>query len=206
MQRIPIFPLNLVVFPGSSYPLHIFEERYKKMLYNCLERKKGFGIVINTTNNIAKVGTYVEITSVLHKYEDGKSDIIVKGIQRFIIITTDVHKDGYIVADTHPYYDTFFEVDQLIIKETYDKFVEVIKKIKINLDNSFWRNLKSAPIKSFKFAEKSGLSLEQQQELLVLQDETKRLSFIKTHLENIMKYYSDSINAKDILMRDGYIN
>jgi len=206
MQKIPIFPLNLVVFPGSSYPLHIFEERYKKMINRCIEEKKIFGIVLSTSNNIAKVGTLTEIESVLNRYEDGKLNIIVKGIQRFIVVNTDVHQDGYLVAEIHPYYDIIFEVDDKIIKETYDKFVDVFTNIKLKLDDVYWKNLNSAPIKSFKLAEKSGLSLEQQQELLVLQDETKRLSFIKAHLDKMMDYFTDSTRIRNILMRDGYLN
>lgn len=206
MQRIPLFPLNLVVFPGSGYPLHIFEERYKKMINRCIDEKKYFGIVFNLTNNMAKVGTLSEITSVTKFYDDGRLNIIVKGIQRFIIINTETHEDGYLIADIHPYYDTMFEVDNRIVKETYYKFVEVFTKINLKLDDTYWKNLISTPIKSFKFAEKSGLSLEQQQELLTLQDEAKRLSFIKSHLERMMEYFDDSSKIKNILMQDGYLN
>lgn len=206
MQKIPIFPLNLVVFPGSSYPLHIFEERYKRMINRCIEEKKYFGIIVNTSINIAKVGTLTEIESVINRYEDGKLNIIVKGIQRFILVNTDVHQDGYLVAEIHPYYDTIFEVDDKIIKETYNKFIDVFTNIKLKLDDAYWKNLNSAPIKSFKLAEKSGLSLEQQQELLVLQDESKRLRLIKAHLDKMMDYFTDSTKTRNILMRDGYLN
>jgi Lon protease-like protein len=206
MQKIFLFPLSLVIYPGSSYPLHIFEERYKKMIAFCLETKSGFGIITKIGDDISKVGTYVNIIQILKKYPDGKLDIVVKGIRRFIIISTTLHPNGYLVADTHPYYDTIFEVDKKIIDKIFNKFVDILQKINLKLDPSFWQNLNNAPIKSFKIAEKTGLTLEQQEELLILQDETKRLNFLIEHLNKLEKYISENKVLKEIVMRDGYLN
>ena len=67
--KIPIFPLNLVVFPGSKYPLHIFEERYKRLLNKCLNSNTGFGIVSLIDKIISDVGVYVIISEVIKTYD-----------------------------------------------------------------------------------------------------------------------------------------
>ena len=65
MNSVPIFPLNLVVFPGSKYPLHIFEERYKILINRCLEDNSGFGIVALIDKKISDVGVFVKVNQVI---------------------------------------------------------------------------------------------------------------------------------------------
>jgi Lon protease-like protein len=206
VKKIILFPLNIVIYPGSSYSLHIFEERYKKMVNLCLDEKQGFGIIAKFGDEISKVGTYVEITEVSRKYPDGKFDIIIKGTRRFIVVNSSMHTDGYLVGNTHPYYDTIFETDKNIIEATLNKFINILQKINLKLDPAFWQNLSGTPIKSFKIAEKTGLTLEQQQELLILQDETLRLNFLIGHLEKLEKYLSESKVVREIVDGDGYLN
>jgi len=70
-NSIPIFPLNIVVFPYSKIPLHIFEEKYKIMIGKCLEEKTGFGIISIIKKELSKIGSHIEITNVLNRYENG---------------------------------------------------------------------------------------------------------------------------------------
>ena len=160
----------------------------------------------NSRDEMSKIGTYVEITEVTRKYPDGKFDIIIKGIRRFVVVSSKLHEDGYLVGNTHPYYDTIFEVDKDIIEMTLNKFINILQKINLKLDPAFWQNLSGAPIKSFKIAEKTGLTIEQQQELLILQDETRRLNFLIGHLEKLEKYISESKVVREIVDGDGYLN
>jgi Lon protease-like protein len=92
-KTIPIFPLNLVVFPYSSIPLHIFEEKYKKMIDRCLDEKTGFGVVSLILKETSKIGSYVEIATVVNRNEKGEMDIIVKGTGRFKILETAKHTE-----------------------------------------------------------------------------------------------------------------
>lgn len=176
------------------------------MINLCLETNKGFGIIVKVGEENAKVGSYVEISQVIKKYADGKMDIIVKGIRRFVIVSVSLHDDGYLIANTHPYYDINFEISKKLVEEIYNKFVALINKSELKLDQSFWTSLSHAPIKSFKIAEKTGLTLEQQQELLLIQDESLRLNVLKEHLEKLEKRISESKTIKEIIMRDGFLN
>ena len=82
---IPLFPLGLVLFPGMPLPLHIFEERYKLMINECLDQNKEFGVVLFNGQQIQDIGCSAIIIKVLKEYSDGKLDIICVGKRRFFI-------------------------------------------------------------------------------------------------------------------------
>ena len=76
---LSLFPLDLVLFPGTPLPLHIFEPRYKEMISECLEQKKRFGIVKAGEDGVADIGCTAEIVAVTKKHPDGKIDIVTEG-------------------------------------------------------------------------------------------------------------------------------
>lgn len=83
--RIPLFPLGVVLLPGMAMPLHIFEERYKQMIGECLDADKPFGLVLFDGQTIRSVGCMARITDVLKRYDDGRMDIMTRGGERFVI-------------------------------------------------------------------------------------------------------------------------
>lgn len=206
MTRIPIFPLNLVVFPDSKYPLHIFEERYKILLQKCLTKNSGFGIVTSIDKRISDVGVYVKVSSVLKTYLNGELDIVVQGIERFLINSTSLHRDGYYIAEVEKYFDVDSIVDLDLIDELQTEFEEVVELADYQLEDAFWGNLKSAKLKSYKIAEKSGLTNEQQQELLILKTENERLNYLINYFVNIKDKVDRASVVKKMIMNDGYLN
>jgi Lon protease-like protein len=82
---IPIFPLGLVLLPGISLPLHIFEERYKLMITTCLEKQETFGVIYFNGEQYADTGCTAEITKIIKRYDDGRMDILTRGQDRFRI-------------------------------------------------------------------------------------------------------------------------
>ena len=83
---LPIFPLQLVLLPGASLPLHIFEERYKEMIGHVTTNSSEFGIVQAGDRGILNVGCTAVVEKVAERYEDGRLDIICRGQRRFEII------------------------------------------------------------------------------------------------------------------------
>ena len=83
--QIPLFPLGVVLMPGQSLPLHIFEERYKLMINQCLDENKEFGVVFYDGGQLYSVGCTAGIEKVLKSYDDGRMDISTRGKKRFII-------------------------------------------------------------------------------------------------------------------------
>ena len=82
---IPLFPLGVVLLPAMILPLHIFEERYKLMIGECVEEKREFGIVYSDRKEIRKKGCTAQIVQVLKRYDDGRMDILTRGVSRFLI-------------------------------------------------------------------------------------------------------------------------
>src|SRR3989338_7260531 len=77
--RLPLFPLQAVLLPGELLPLHIFEERYKLMIGECLEEERPFGVVLVEAHGIRKVGCTARITRLLEKFPDGRMNILTLG-------------------------------------------------------------------------------------------------------------------------------
>jgi ATP-dependent Lon protease len=203
---IPLFPLPLVIFPGSKYPIHIFEERYKKMIGKCINQNLCFGIITSSNKGFNKVGCYVKIIESAKKDAKGEFNIIVVGLERFQLIKTQMNPDGYLEAEVEKYSDFVSESYFLLEEQLKLKFQELMEKIDFKLDEKFWMNLDSAELKSFKLAEKTGLSLEEQQKLISLQTEKARLRFLINHLDKVEKYFSGKPSISRITMNDGYLN
>jgi Lon protease-like protein len=84
-MKIPLFTLDLVLFPGVPLPLHIFEPRYRQMTAECIAADTPFGIVRARPEGLAVIGCTAQIVRVLHRYPDGRSDILTQGVDRFEI-------------------------------------------------------------------------------------------------------------------------
>jgi len=89
---LPIFPLQLVVFPRVQFPLHIFEERYKEMVGEAIANHSEFGIVLAKDAGIVSAGCTVAVEKVLTRYPDGRMDIVTRGARRFEILAIDQEK------------------------------------------------------------------------------------------------------------------
>jgi Lon protease-like protein len=84
-ERIPLFPLNVVLLPGAILPLHIFEPRYRQMVRHCIDEKCEFGVLLALPKGIVRVGCTAEVTEVVKRYNDGRMDIITVGRTPFRI-------------------------------------------------------------------------------------------------------------------------
>jgi Lon protease-like protein len=83
IERFPLFPLGLVLLPGELVPLHIFEDRYKQMIGECLDEEREFGIVWLAEDELKEVGCAARITRVLERFDDGRLNILVEGTTPF---------------------------------------------------------------------------------------------------------------------------
>jgi Lon protease-like protein len=89
--RIPLFPLNVVLFPGIPLPLHIFEPRYKLMIGKAVEQDAPFGVVRAQDDGIFRVGCTASVVRIVKTYEDGRMDIVTMGQKPFRI--QEVHQE-----------------------------------------------------------------------------------------------------------------
>ncbi len=87
IRGFPLFPLGIVALPTESVPLHIFEDRYRKMIEHCLEsEQEEFGILWLSDEELKRVGCACSIEQVLDRMEDGRLNIVVRGTRPFELI------------------------------------------------------------------------------------------------------------------------
>ncbi len=98
--RIPLFPLELVLFPKMPLSLHIFEPRYKLMIRRCVDDQHEFGVVLAKPDRIAEVGCTAVVVKVAREYPDGKMDILSEGRARYHVLE---------VFEEKPYYEAEVE-------------------------------------------------------------------------------------------------
>ena len=97
-RLIPLFPLQVVVFPRTRLPLHIFEERYKEMIGDAIRDHSEFGVVLAKQQGIVGAGCTVMVEKVLETYPDGRMDILTRGLRRFEIVELSGEK-AYLQAE-----------------------------------------------------------------------------------------------------------
>jgi Lon protease-like protein len=85
-KRIPLFPLEVVLFPGMPLSLHIFEPRYKQMIAYCRQQHASFGVALAKGEGVAPTGCTAEIVEVSKEYPDGKLDLLIMGRVPFNIL------------------------------------------------------------------------------------------------------------------------
>ncbi|MBM4173071.1 MAG: hypothetical protein FJ212_01785 [Ignavibacteria bacterium] len=207
MSTLPIFPLELVVFPDTTYPLHIFEERYKAMIGLCLAEQSQFGIHLKSTGTLHPIGTVVDIT-LLRRYEDGRMDILVKGKYRHKISRLNTNTTPYYLADSMVYEDREDEevnVSALMeCLELYNRVVRAIPDLQARR-YSLEDILEMTLMPSFIFATKSGLNVKQKQELLEMKSESKRIAMLTEILSVVVPKLEEHTLRERIVMSDGYL-
>lgn len=198
---IPIFPLEIVVFPGENLNLHIFEPRYKQLINDCYTINKPFGIPSVLQNGIAEMGTLVSITEISKVYDDGKMDIKTKGIQVFSILEIikelpDKLYHGAIV--NYPYN----QINQLTNK--VEKLIEQINKMHRLI--SVYKDFKkpTTELLSYDIAHHVGLSLNEEYEFLQLLKEDQRLEYLKRHVEKVIDIINGVEGLKERIQLNGH--
>jgi Lon protease-like protein len=199
---IPIFPLNLVVYPGEPLNLHIFEPRYKQMVQDCIRDKKFFGIPAVLDKKIEEYGTLMEITEVVKEYDNGEIDIRTQGreIFRILEVIKEIPDKLYCGAIVnYPRNEVAHgdsKIGNLILEELKRMYTL------LNLEEKFPAN-KTAMI-SYEIAHLVGLSKQQEFELLGIFTELQRLEYLRRHLNSILPVIKELEQLKARIKMNGH--
>lgn len=205
-EKIGIFPIKLVLFPYSVYPLHIFEDRYKKLINECIAKDSEFGINLISSTKISEVGVTARVVEVFDTQKDGSMDIAVEGLQRFRIKNIIDGEKPYLLANVEYFNDNPEIPNFFLLDDCAKLFNEVSQKAtgfkfeKLRIDNLFME------YPSYVIAQKAGLNNEQKQFLLESRSENERLQMLKTHLEKVLPNISQTEQIKNLIRNDGYLN
>jgi len=199
---IPVFPLNIVVFPEEKLNLHVFEARYKELVKDCIAEKKPFGIpsVIHKVGD--ELGTLMEIVEVVKEYDNGEMDVRTKAVKVFRILTHvgDIPEKLYGGAIvTYP--DNIAEPGDTDIAKT---ILNEVKRMYALLDVAAKFPKWEKPMISYEIGHTVGLSKEQEYELLGIFTEVQRLEYLRRHLNNILPVVKELEQMKARIQMNGH--
>ncbi|MGA9526685.1 MAG: LON peptidase substrate-binding domain-containing protein [Terriglobales bacterium] len=189
---LPLFPLDLVLLPGVPLPLHIFEPRYKEMIGECLEQKKPFGIVRASEEGVAAIGCTAEIVSVTKKYDDGRMDILTRGVHRFEVIEVNQER-AFLQAEVAVVEDEAAEPSVQLVQLAVGLHAEIARlageeAVEADVDDgsAAGSDDKGRENLSFRLAGSLPLDLDFKQNLLATLSEEKRLQAVVEYLRAVL--------------------
>lgn len=199
--KLPVFPLPLVLFPGETLNLHIFEDRYREMVHYCLKQKIPFGVTSYINNSISKVGCVSHINKIHKVYDDGRMDTVCSGGDRFLVHGFDT-SEIFLQALITYFHDHDEEEDLRQIRERIRPMLnEVVSLLE---QESVTIAVPDEPIHSFRIVHLVGFELAQKQNLLEIKSERERLKFIQEHLEQVLPKYKALENVKRRIKSNGH--
>ena len=202
MSLLPLFPLDLVLFPGASLPLHIFEPRYREMISECLDRKKSFGVVRAKEEGVAEIGCTAEVITVARKYPDGRMDIVTEGRERFEVIRVNQER-------------SFLQADVLYLQDEPDRASaeEIVRAMELQAEIAGLANSPSAgppdpegPQLAFNLVGPLPLDLDFKQTLLGLKSEAERIRAVISYFEAVLPNLRRSVRARQKAGGNGHVH
>jgi uncharacterized protein len=201
MNFIPLFPLDIVVFPGEELNLHIFEPKYKQLINECMAEKKSFGIPVVTQKGLEELGTLMDVVEIVKVYEDGKMDVKTRASDVFRILE---------FIKTIPdklYYGAIVNYPENNMKPKALLALKVLAKVRklhtvLHLDKKFSKP--DSELNSYDMAHHAGLSQEEEYELLGLFREDQRLEYLKRHLKKVLPVASEMEALKEKIKMNGH--
>jgi Lon protease-like protein len=201
---IPLFPLGVVLLPGTILPLHIFEERYKIMIGKCLTEDREFGVVYSEESETREKGCTARILKVLKRYEDGRMDIVTQGSKRFVI--HNVYEDKPYLQAEVAYFDDATEEKGEEIDELIRDGIELLRQWDsmtgkhedytplLKLDNK---------IISFWISNSTGFTAAEKQRFLEMTSTSDRIKKSVGSLKKIVKQMKVTEQIKKIIGGNG---
>lgn len=198
---IPIFPLNLVVFPGESLNLHIFEPRYRQLVSECLQSGKPFGVPAVVNDTLMETGTLVEIIELSQLYEDGRMDIKTRGVAVFKILELikEIPEKLYGGAIVN-YPENNMQGSPKLMKTVLDGMFAIHAKLSVEKQFSKPEN----ELNSYDVAHHVGLNVVEEYEFLQLMQEIQRQEYLKRHITRVIPMMDEMDALRRKIRQNGH--
>ena len=199
-QLLPIFPLEIVLLPGVTLPLHIFEPRYKEMIGECVAGNKPFGIVrAKQDEGIAELGCTALVTEVTKRYDDGRMDIVIVGQRRFEIVELNRER-------------TFLRAEVLFLDEEENTPKDEDRKRALELYQQVAETVSSpeqvdpsARWLSYQLAGALPIDLDFKQAMLGIRSESERLGGLIEFFEAILPQLKKAVRKREKAGGNGHV-
>jgi Lon protease-like protein len=197
---LPLFPLEVVLFPGTPLPLHIFEPRYKEMIGECRDQNLRFGVIRALEQGLAEVGCTAEIISIVKEYPDGRLDIITEGRNRFEVLHVNEER-------------SFLRAEVLMFEDdaTMPATGETARAVQLHSEilalAGAVQDLSAADqsMLSFYLAGSLPLDLDFKQKMLGLRSEPQRITSLVAYLETLLPNLRRSVTARQKAGGNGHV-
>jgi Lon protease-like protein len=189
---LPLFPLDVVLLPGTPLPLHIFEPRYKEMIGECLAKNAPFGVIRALDEGLAEVGCTAEIITVTKEYPDGRMDLIAEGRTRFEVV--ELNQDRSFLRA-----EVLLLPDEPVAPTEEDKARAIQAHLEILSLAGAEQDISAADQNtlSFHLAGSLPLDLDFKQNLLGMGSESERIRALAKYLEGILPNLRRASRARE---------
>ena|SRR5438874_6127478 len=178
MPELGLFPLGIVLLPSERVPLHVFEERYKELIGECVALEQEFGLLYADDSGLREIGCRAAVVEVLERFDDGRLNILVEGGERFRIVR---HTGGrsFSTAEVEPVADETPGTAPESAARALNAFQQLVELVEaeVELPDPL------APTLSYELAGRVELGQEPKQELLESRSEVERLERVAELLE-----------------------
>jgi Lon protease-like protein len=170
MESFPLFPLGIVLLPHEAVPLHIFEERYKTMIGECLDEEREFGILWLGDDSLREIGCTARVARVIERFDDGRLNILVEGVTPFRLLRR-IDDLPYPAGDVEELADAHEPPDPDVESKARTRYADLVERATDERppDEAL------AELDSYGMAATIEFPLEAKQELLELRSERARL-------------------------------
>ena len=200
MPLLPLFPLEIVVFPGAPLPLHIFEPRYKEMIGECLSQNRAFGMVRAKENALSAIGCSATILTVIKKYEDGRMDISAEGAQRFEIIQLSQER-SFLQAEV-----AFFDDEPSTVSKSAAETVIQLHEQLFSVIGQPVEVEQDAAYLSFRLAQDLPVDLDFKQTLLEMKSEAERIEVLTEYYQATIPKIENSLRVRQRASGNGHVH
>jgi Lon protease-like protein len=204
IDRFPLFPLGLVLLPSEVVPLHIFEERYKLMIGECIESGDEFGIVWLADDGLREVGCTARVSQVLKELDDGRMNILVAGGRPFRLL----HRiddmpypagDVELLDDDAPGDADAAELE--LASQAHERYADLVEQVTDERPSA--EDLED--LDAYGMAATIEFDPAPKQELLELRSERERLAQVRDLFVSTMKRIAESEEAGELARSNGRI-
>jgi Lon protease-like protein len=203
VERFPLFPLGIVLLPSEVVPLHIFEERYKLMIRECLDEDGEFGIVWLGDDGLRSVGCTARVSEVLEEHDDGRMNILVAGERPFRLLRR-IDDMPYPAGDVElldDLADDGYDVLAEVSAQAHERYADLVEQV---------TDQRPSPddldaLDAYGMAATVEFDAAPKQELLELRSERERLAQVRDLFVTAMRRIAEAEEAGELARSNGRI-
>ena len=201
MAEIGLFPLELVLLPTERVPLHIFEDRYKELIGECLAHDGEFGLVFADERGLREIGTLAGIAEVLERFADGRLNILIEGRERFRLVELTKGR-AFHTAEIEEVADEDDAPDEADVVRALGQFAQLREITASEVDEPD----PDIGFLSFQLAARVDFGAEVKQQLLEERSEPRRIRVVADLLENAVRTLTLELEVQERASQNGRVS